>query len=216
MLLDLGHKTGESNGNIESSFSNLENYIKKFYPNAKVMFRWSTEDCVTLDKIPYVGKFSKLLPNIYVATGFKKWGMSTSHIAAKIITDLISNEKNEYEDIYKSTRLNPIKNSSEFGNMIKESTYSLFLNKIKNISSGYEDIEVGNGGIIEVDGEKVGIYKREDGEVFAVKPYCGHLGCLVSWNNLEKTWDCPCHGSRYDYMGNIITEPTVKELKRLN
>ena len=54
------------------------------------------------------------------------------------------------------------------------------------------------------------IYKRNDGEILAVKPYCGYLGCLISWNNLEKTWDCPCHGSRYDYMGNIITEPTVK------
>ena len=67
---------------------------------------------------------------------------------------------------------------------------------------------------MEIEGDKIGIYKREDGEIFAVKPYCKHLGCLVSWNNLEKTWDCPCHGSRYDYMGNIITEPTVKNLEK--
>ena len=209
-----GHKTGQPNSKIEDNFINLENYIKKYYPNSKVMFKWSTEDCITLDKIPYIGNFSNLLPNMYVATGFKKWGMSTSHVAGKIITDLILNNKNKYADIYKATRLNPIKNIKELGNMIKESTNSLVLNKLKPINTEFKDIKLGEGGIVEIDGEKVGIYKKNDGEIFAVKPYCGHLGCLISWNNLEKTWDCPCHGSGYDYMGNIITEPTVKGLSR--
>ena len=195
-----GHKTGQPNSKIEDNFINLENYIKKYYPNSKIMFKWSTEDCITLDKIPYIGKFSNLLSNMYVATGFKKWGMSTSHVAGKIITDLILNNKNKYADIYKATRLNPIKNIKELGNMIKESTNSLVLNKLKPINTEFKDIKLGEGGIVEIDGEKVGIYKRQDGEIFAVKPYCGHLGCLISWNNLEKTWDCPCHGSRYDYM----------------
>ena len=209
-----GHKTGQPNSKIEDNFINLENYIKKYYPNSKIMFKWSTEDCITLDKIPYIGKFSNLLSNMYVATGFKKWGMSTSHVAGKIITDLILNNKNKYADIYKATRLNPIKNIKELGNMIKESTNSLVLNKLKPINTEFKDIKLGEGGIVEIDGEKVGIYKRQDGEIFAVKPYCGHLGCLISWNNLEKTWDCPCHGSRYDYIGNIITEPILKGLSK--
>lgn len=211
-----GHRTGQAEGKIEDSFVNLENYIKKYYPNAETKFKWSTEDCVTLDKVPYIGQFSNLLPNMYVATGFKKWGMSTSHVAGKLISDLILGKKNEYVDIYKATRLEPIKNIKEFGNMLKESTYSLLINKIKPAKDVLEKIPLGDGGIVEIDGDKVGIYKREDGEIFAIKPYCGHLGCLVSWNNLEKTWDCPCHGSRYDYMGNIITEPTVKKLEKIN
>lgn len=211
-----GHKTGETIGKIEDSFINLENYIKGYYPNAEVLFKWSTEDCITLDKIPYIGEFSNLLPNVYVATGFKKWGMSTSHVAGKLISDLILENKNEYIDIYKATRVNPIKNSKEFGNMLKESVYSLLINKVKDIDSAISDIAVGNGAIVEVNGEKIGVYKRDDGEIFTVKPYCKHLGCLVSWNNLEKTWDCPCHGSRYDYMGNIITEPTVKNLDKVD
>lgn len=207
-----GHKTGESEGNIEESYINLENYIKEYYPNAKVKYKWSTEDCITLDKVPYIGEFSTLLPNIYVATGFKKWGMSTSHVAAKLISDLILGNQNEYAEIYKATRVNPVKNIKELGNIVKESVYSLAINKVKNIDSSVSDIELGNGGIVEIDGEKIGIYKREDGKIFAVKPFCKHLGCLIAWNNLEKTWDCPCHGSRYDYMGNIISEPTVKGL----
>lgn len=211
-----GHRTGQAEGKIEDSFVNLENYIKKYYPNAETKFKWSTEDCVTLDKVPYIGQFSNLLPNMYVATGFKKWGMSTSHVAGKLISDLILGKENEYVDIYKATRLEPIKNIKEFGNMLKESTYSLLINKIKPAKDILEKIPLGDGGIVEIDGDKVGIYKTDDGEIFAVKPYCGHLGCLVSWNNLEKTWDCPCHGSRYDYMGNIITEPTVKKIEKIN
>ena len=211
-----GHKTGQPEGVIEDSYTNLENYVKKYYPKAEVKFRWSTEDCVSLDKIPYIGQFSGMLPHMYVATGFKKWGMSTAHVAAKIIHDLILGNKNEYAEIYKATRLNPIKNIKEFGNMIKESTYSLLINKMKPAEDVFENIPLGEGGIVELNGEKLGIYKREDGKIFAVKPYCGHLSCLVSWNNLEKTWDCPCHGSRYDYMGNIITEPTVKDLERID
>lgn len=210
-----GHRTGQAEGKIEDSYKNLENYIKNYYPNAEILFKWSTEDCVTLDKVPYIGEFSNMMPNIYVATGFKKWGMSTSHVAARIITDMILGKENMYADIYKATRLEPIKNAKEFGNMIKESTYSLLINKLKPAKDKLEKIPIGDGGIVEIDGKKIGIYKREDGKSFAIKPICGHLGCLLSWNNLEKTWDCPCHGSRYDYMGNIITEPTVKGLQRV-
>ncbi|MBR2240647.1 MAG: FAD-dependent oxidoreductase [Clostridia bacterium] len=209
-----GHRTGQADGKIEDSYTNLENYIKSYYPNAEVKFKWTTEDCVTLDKVPYIGEFSNILPNIYVATGFKKWGMSTSHVAGMIISDMISENENKYADIYEATRLEPIKNIKEFGNMIKESTYSLLINKIKPAKDEFDAIPLGDGGIIEIDGDKVGVYKKENGEIYAVKPYCGHLGCLVTWNNLEKTWDCPCHGSRYDYKGNIITEPTVKGLEK--
>lgn len=209
-----GHKTGQLKEKIEDSFINLENYIKKYYPNSEIMFKWSTEDCVTLDKVPYIGEFSNMMPNMYVATGFKKWGMSTSHVAGKLISDLIMERENQYEEIYKATRLEPIKNIKEFGNILKESTYSLLINKIKPTKEALENIPLGCGGIVEIEGKKVGVYKREDGKIFAIKPYCKHLGCLISWNNLEKTWDCPCHGSRYDYMGNIITEPTVKNLEK--
>jgi glycine/D-amino acid oxidase-like deaminating enzyme/nitrite reductase/ring-hydroxylating ferredoxin subunit len=209
-----GHKTGKPNQPIENSFVNLENYIKNYYPDAKVAFKWSTEDCISLDKIPYIGEFSKMLPNMYVATGFKKWGMSTSHVAAKIICDKIVGETNEYADVYKATRFKPIKNINELGNILKESTNSLIVNKIKSAVCTVDELKHGDGGIVEIDGKKVGVYKREDGKIFKIKPVCKHLGCLLAWNNLEKTWDCPCHGSRYDYLGNIISEPTVKALEK--
>ena len=206
------HKTGDTNADIESSYINLENYIKSIYPNAKIKYRWMTEDCVTLDKIPYIGEFSKFLPNMYVATGYKKWGMTTSHVAAKIISDKILGKENPYEKIYTATRIEPIKNSKEFGSMLKQSVYSLAINKASPPIISYTELENDNGGVVDYKGKKLGIYKDKNGKMFAVVPYCKHLGCELSWNNLEKTWDCPCHGSRYDYTGKIITEPTTKSL----
>ena len=191
-----GHKTGDTSVDIESSYTNLENYIKSIYPKAKIKYRWMTEDCVSLDKIPYIGEFSKFLPNMYVATGYKKWGMTTSHVAAKIISDKILGKEISYENIYTATRLEPIKNSKEFGNILKQSAYSLAVNKFSSPLISYDEL----------------IYKDKKGKMFAVIPYCKHLGCELSWNNLEKTWDCPCHGSRYDYTGKIITEPTTESL----
>lgn len=206
------HKTGATDVDIESSYKNIENYIKSIYPKSKIKYRWMTEDCVSLDKIPYIGEFSKFLPNMYVATGYKKWGMTTSHVAAKIISDKILGNVNPYENIYTATRLEPIKNSKEFGNILKQSAYSLAINKFSAPIISYEELENDSGGVVDYKGKKLGIYKDKKGKMFAVVPYCKHLGCELSWNNLEKTWDCPCHGSRYDYMGKIITEPTTEDL----
>lgn len=209
-----GHKTGDTSVKIEDSYINLENYIKTIYPDSNVKYKWMTEDCVSLDKIPYIGEFSNFLPNMYVATGYKKWGMTTSHVAARIITDKILDKINPYYKLYTATRLEPIKNSKEFGNMLKESVYSLAINKVTPPIIDFEELKNDSGGVVNYNGEKLGIYKDKNGEIFAVVPYCKHLGCELSWNNLEKTWDCPCHGSRYDYKGNIITEPTTEGLDR--
>lgn len=208
------HKTGDNSKNLDICYKSLETYAKEIYPSMKVKYRWATQDCVSLDKVPYIGDFSNLMPNIYIATGYKKWGMTTSHVAAEIIRDKILNKKNKYEEIYKATRFAPIKNYKEFGNILKQSVYSLAINKIKMPKYKYEDLEEDSGGVVEYEGKKVGIYKDKDGNIFAIEPYCKHLGCELSWNNLEKTWDCPCHGSRYDYTGKLINEPATEDLDK--
>ena len=207
-----GHKTGE-NIELGNRYELLENTVKKLYPDSEVLYRWSTEDCISLDKIPYIGSFSKLMPNMYVATGFKKWGMTTSNIASNIITDKILGKENPYEDIFTATRLEPIKNHEELKNMIKQSLNSLVINKFKIPEEALETIKNDTGKIIEIDGKNIGIYKDKNGKIYAVKPNCTHLGCLLKFNDLEKTWDCPCHGSRFDYEGHSIYAPSIKDLE---
>ena len=206
------HKTG-AKIDLSSSYEYLEKIAKSMYPNCEVKYRWNTEDCIPLDKIPYIGEFSSLLPKVYVATGYKKWGITTSNIAANIIVDKIMGNKNEYEELFKATRLEPIKNYKEVGNILKESIHSLVFNKLDVPKEGIEQVRNGQGKIVEIEGKKVGVYKNEQGEIFKVKPNCQHLGCELAWNNLDKTWDCPCHGSRYTYKGKLIYGPSVKDLE---
>lgn len=196
------HKVG-AKVDLSNSYNSLEQIAKQLYPDSKVLYRWNTEDCISLDKIPYIGEFSELMPNMYVATGYKKWGMTTSNVAANIITNKILGKENQYEDVFTSTRFHPIKNKSELGSMLKEVTYSFALNKFNIPKASLKDVNTDEGKIIEIDGKKIGIYKNNEGKIFAIKPVCTHLGCELSWNNIDKTWDCPCHGSRFDYMRKI-------------
>ena len=250
------HKTG-SKIDLSNAYSILEYEVRKYYPDCKVLYKWNTEDCITLDKIPYIGDFSHFMPNMYIGTGFNKWGMTSSNVAANIIVDKILGRENEYENVFAATRLHPIKNNAELGNMIKETANSLVINKFKVAevgSNGIEKLTNANGSainstddhneahiddgnftktendsmhvsgnlfavlendtghVLEYKGQKVGVYKDTNGKIFTVKPICTHLGCLLSWNTLDKTWDCPCHGSRFDYMGHQLYNPAIRDL----
>ena len=209
------HKTGESH-DFSTTYGVLENIAKKYYPDCKILYHWNTRDCITLDKIPYIGLYSSNLPNFYIGTGFNKWGMTSSNVAGNIIVDMINGKENPYSFVFDSTRIKPIKNADEFKNVIVQSSKSLILDKIKRSDLQLDNIAPNSGGIIEVNGQKVGIYKSQDNKFFAVSPICTHLGCLLSWNNIDKTWDCPCHGSRFDYTGKSLYDPSFKDLEVFN
>lgn len=209
------HKTGYSPDSGKTyGYKFIEEEAKKLYPDCKILYKWNTRDCVTLDKIPYIGEFSNLMPNMYVATGFNKWGMTSSNVAANIIADGILGIDNKYASIFNSTRFNPIKNRGELKNMVTQIIHSFITSRVKIPVEDLSAIKNDNGGIIRVDGVPIGIYKDKNGKVYAVEPTCTHLGCLLTWNNLDKTWDCPCHGSRFDYNGKNIYEPAVENLPK--
>ena len=209
------HKVGTQDC-ISESYSNLEKVAKSLYPNSEVLYRWQTQDCISLDKIPYIGEFSSLLPNLYVATGFKKWGMTTSHVAASIITDSISGKENPYQKVFLATRLQPVKNSTEFVNLLKQATTSLVLEKFHIPKETLDSIPKEDAKIVEVNGTKLGIYQDNTGKYYALKPVCTHLGCQLTWNSLEKTWDCPCHGSRFSYTGKSLYDPSIKDIELIS
>lgn len=209
------HKTG-AKIDLSNAYKNLEKVAKDLYSDIKVLYKWNTEDCISLDKIPYIGEFSNLMPNIFVGTGYKKWGMTTSNVAANIITDKILGKDNKYEEVFNSKRLKPIKNYEELTNMVKEVGNSLVINRLRKNDEYLSNVKKDEGKIIEIDNEKVGVYKDKEGNIYAIKPYCTHLGCELSWNNLDKTWDCPCHGSRFNYEGKNLYDPAIKNLEVFN
>lgn len=209
------HKTGKA---IETNekYKELEDFAKQYYPDCKVIFKWNTRDCISLDKIPYIGEFSVFMKDVYVGTGFKKWGMTFSNVSACIVSDKILGKENPYEEIFNSKRIKPIKNRWEMKNMVQSSVNNLVFDKFRIEPFGIDQIENDNGAIIEKDDELIGVYKDTTGKIYAVRPICSHLGCLLSWNNTDKTWDCPCHGSRFDYMGKNLYEPAIKGLEVFN
>ena len=153
---------------------------------------------------------------MYVGTGFKKWGMTLSNVAANIIVDLINNKKNKFSYLFDSSRLKPLKNADEMKNILVQSANSLLLNKLKRANMNFDEIANDSGSIIEINNEKIGIYKNASGKIYAVKPICTHLGCLLSWNDVDKTWDCPCHGSRFNFDGKSLYDPAFKDLEVYN
>lgn len=152
------HKTGTP-VNYEQSYLNLENYAKQLYPDCEILFRWDTRDCITLDKIPYIGLFSSTIDNLFVGTGFNKWGMTSSNVAANIICDNILGKYNKFAYVFDSTRVNPIKNRTEVKNMVTESINSLAVKKLKDSTISFDNITNNSGGIIDINNQKVGIYK---------------------------------------------------------
>ncbi len=179
LLLAVGydHKTGSEI--IGNPYEYLKSRVRKIFPNAEEIKRWCAEDCISLDKIPYIGDFSKVMDNVYVATGFNKWGITSSNVAANIIKDKILNIENKYEDIFRSSRLEIIKNKDEAMNMLKESAEGIVVKRLKTVST----------------------------------PTCTHLGCKLSWNEIEQTWDCLCHGSRFTKEGEVIETPAIENLE---
>lgn len=207
-----GHKTGEMKEK-DIGYKKLLEAAKKWFPDCKIKYKWSANDCISLDKIPYIGEFSSLYPNIYVGTGFNKWGMTSSYVAGKIVSDKILEKENKYEDIFKATRTNFFVNRDEVKNMVTDTLKAQVIDRVKEENNSKPEKEEGK--IIERNGEKIGVYIDENGKTFAVKPVCTHLGCMLSWNKEDKTWDCPCHGSRFDYTGKQIENPAIKDLEQV-
>lgn len=210
LIVGCDHKTGKQEEN--DNYKILESIIKGIYKDAKIIDKWQTEDTITLDKLPYIGEFSKLWKNAYVITGLKKWGMTTSNVAANIIKDKIINNDNKYSDLFTATRMEPIKNKQEVKNMLTETGSMLVIDKLKKINETIDDIKIGEGKIVNVDGARKAVYREKNDVFYILSPYCAHLGCDLVWNKTAKTWDCPCHGSRYDYKGKVIYAPSVKDI----
>ncbi|SHH95770.1 Glycine/D-amino acid oxidase [Clostridium collagenovorans DSM 3089] len=212
-LLLLGgvkQRTGENEEG--GNYNKLREAAKKLYPKAKEKYYWSAQDCMTIDGIPYIGKYSDETPNTYVATGFNKWGMTSSMVSAMIISDMILENKNDFSDIFSPKRFDLSLSINNIAKDISETAKNFIAQKIYIPSSKIEHIKNGHAGIVEYNGEKVGVYKNNEGREFVVSTKCSHLGCQLNWNADELTWDCPCHGSRFDYKGRLIGSPATKDL----
>lgn len=205
-----GHRTGDNF--TGGRYKILRNAAKKLYPDSEERYHWSTQDCMSLDGAPYIGQYSSSTPDLYVATGFNKWGMTSSMTAAIILTDLLQRKTNENQEVFSAKRFHLATTANNLFQEGVQAVSGLFSEKLRGAKFPAADIENGHGGIVEYEGHKVGIYKNQDGECFYIHAKCTHMGCQLQWNPDELSWDCPCHGSRFDYKGNLINGPAMKGL----
>ncbi|MDP4110321.1 MAG: FAD-dependent oxidoreductase [Bacillota bacterium] len=214
-LLLLGggsHRTGKNtDGGL---YGKIAAQAAVWYPKAVERYRWSAQDCFSVDEIPYIGRYSESLPDVYVATGFKKWGMTSSMVSAMILSDAITGVKNPYSEVFDPGRFNITASMKNAAADIGESVAGLSKSVFRIPDAKLESVQNGHGGIVEHDGRKIGVYKNQEGAVYAVSARCAHLGCELTWNPDELTWECPCHGSRYDIDGNVINNPAIKNLEK--
>lgn len=206
-----GHRTGENS--VGGQYAKLRDAAQKYYPGCKEVAAWSAQDCMTLDGVPYIGRFCVTTPNWYVATGFQKWGMTSSMVSAMLISDLITKGESPWEEVFTPQRFKPSASAQTLMQDTAQAVKGLSRRIFTPPRADIEALPCGHGGVVEYDGEKVGVYKNEDGETFIVEIRCPHLGCQLEWNPDEKSWDCPCHGSRFDYLGNVLDNPAQDNLE---
>ncbi|MGH8957466.1 MAG: FAD-dependent oxidoreductase [Acidimicrobiia bacterium] len=208
------HATGDKAA-TPGRWGELERWAREHFDVESFEYRWSAQDYLTVDGIPYVGR-SPLTRHAYVATGFRKWGLSNGTAAARILSDLILERENPYAAAFAPGRLG---GPTGIGKLVRD-----------NLQVGWDfagdfvarfsvpplsELAPGEGGLVDVDGKTVAAYRHPSGEVKMVSATCTHLGCTVHWNDAEDTWDCPCHGSRFDIEGAVLNGPATAPLRRI-
>lgn len=207
------HKTGEG-GDTSERYKRLELYARETFDVESIEYRWSTQDNVTVDKVPYIGKSTPATEHVYVATGFGGWGMTNSHAAAMILTDMIAGHENPWAEVFDPNRIKPVTSAKDFVAENVDVAKRFVADRV-NVpeEEGTADVLEGEGRVVELNGERVAVCKLE-GRVHAVSATCTHMGCIVNWNSAERSWDCPCHGSRFNYDGHVIQGPANKSLEQ--
>nr|WP_126358577.1 FAD-dependent oxidoreductase [Chryseobacterium gleum] len=209
------HKTGHAEDTGEC-FSRLENYVREYFDVETVYYSWSSQYYEPVDGLPYIGKLPGSKGRIFVATGFRGNGMIFGTLSSQILHDLIVTGESKYGDLFNPSRIKPVAGFSDF---VKENTtvaFDFVKDKIfKDKIESFSEIGEGEAKVIRYESESYALYKEIDGTLHLLRSTCPHAGCEVRWNSAELSWDCPCHGSRFNVNGKILTGPTTKNLQKV-
>lgn len=208
-----GHKVGQADSEMES-YRQLINFAKNNFDLDEPAFRWSAQDYRSLDKIPYIGNLTSENENIYVATGFNKWGMASGSLASLLITDLITDTPSKFKEFFEPARGEVKKNIGRFAKANLNVAEEFIKGKVLPVEPELDDLKNDQGAIIKRKGKRLAAYRDKAGKLFASDSTCTHMGCELEYNDGERSFDCPCHGSRFNYDGRVIEGPAHTDLKK--
>ncbi len=206
------HRTGEIR-ETEPCFERLEEYARQRFGMTSADYRWSAPIFRSADGLPYIGSALEE-PHLYVATGFSRQGLTCGTLAALLISDEILGMAGPLDKLYDPNRVKPLTTAPT---LVLENLGALahfFGDRLRRSEAADTDeIAPGEGKIMDGDSGKLAVYRDDTGEIHCLSPICSHAGCLVRWNTFEKSWDCPCHGGRYDATGHVLNGPPLSPLE---
>ena len=208
-----GHKPGDD-PDTNARYAKLEAFMQERFGVSAAEYHWSTHDYMPVDKLPYIGRLRRGVDNIYVATGFAKWGLTKGTLAAEIICDAILGRTNEWAELYDSTRLDARHSAARF---VKENAavgVHFFRDRLQ-LPAGREDVErlaPGEGMVVRLAAKQYAVHRDDAGKLHVLSARCTHLGCIVGWNTADRSWECPCHGSRFAADGTLVQGPATADL----
>ena len=210
------HKTGHEE-NTGACFRRLESHVKSYFEVEAVAYRWSSQYFEPADGLPYIGHLPGNGDNVLVATGFGGNGMIYGTISGILLRDLIINNKSMYKDLFHPGRVKPLAAMSNFVkeavDVVKELITAPF--KAEQLKE-FSEMAPEEGKVVDFNGHKLAVHKDGAGALHAVNAACTHIKCTIAWNGSEKSWDCPCHGSRFAIDGSVLTAPATKALEKIH
>jgi glycine/D-amino acid oxidase-like deaminating enzyme/nitrite reductase/ring-hydroxylating ferredoxin subunit len=209
-----GHHAGEQGATTAERYRRLARFARRRFGATEVTHRWSAHDLKSADGMPYAGRLTPFSRHVWVTTGFRKWGMTNGTAAAQVVADGIVGLESPYAGLLDPTRITPRRSAAGVTRAGVRTAVHLVGDRLRPPGEA-GDLRDGEGGLVRVDGRVAAAYRDDDGELHAVSARCTHLGCRVAWNIGERTWDCPCHGSRYTVDGEVLQGPAVRPLERI-
>ena len=200
------HRCGDAQ-TASGCYERLRGAAKRLFPGAQEAAHWSAQDCMTMDGMPYVGRYSARMPGVYVATGFSKWGMSNAMAAAQILADAITGRETLFAWAFSPQRLPGASACAALAGQAGHACAGLGASLLPPPLRTAESLAPGEGAIVRDGLHKRAAYRDDQGALHAISPYCAHMRCLLRFNPSERSWDCPCHGSRFSVDGELLCGP---------
>lgn len=196
------------------NFAEIEYWLAQHFDPGPVEYRWVNEDYAPMDSAPFIGWSSASGDRYLVATGFDAWGISNGAAAGLILADLAAGRENRFVEMFDATRVKPASGAGEFVKENVQAAVDLVKGYVSRKPTSFDDLARGEAAILKIGDDDVAAYKDDQGRVHAVSAACTHMGCAVGWNETDRTWDCPCHGSRFELSGEVLHGPATKALER--
>jgi nitrite reductase/ring-hydroxylating ferredoxin subunit len=183
----------------------------------EITHRWSAHDLMPADGVPYVGRYTPVSKHVWTAAGFRKWGFTNGAMAAELLTALVTGREHPHADFFDPYRFTPLRSAKGVASeMLKDGRHFVGDRLRGAETDSYDDVPAGEARLVRDGAKLVGAFREDDGTLKTVNPTCTHVGCRLGWNTAERSWDCPCHGSRFDTDGTVLQGPATAPLERID